>query len=75
MGVGEPFGLPCIGADESITLARYVNIAPVRALLATLAVAVGLSIGYVAGIAIIDAFKWLMHVGTVLGANPFGCSL
>ena len=75
MDVGEPVGVPCIVADESIQLARYVNITPVRALLTTLAVAVGLSIGYVAGIAIIDAFELLMHVGTVLGANPFGWSL
>ena len=73
--VVEPVGLPCSGADESIHLSRYVNITPVRALLATLAVAVGLTIGYFAGIAIIDAFEWLMHVGTVLGANPFGWSL
>ena len=43
--------------------------------MAILAAAVGLSIGYLAGIAIIDAFEWLMHVGTVLGANPFGWSL
>ena len=72
MDVGRPVGVHGSGADESIPLARYVNITPVRALLATLAVAVGLSIGYVAGIAIIDAFEWLMHVGTVLGANTFG---
>lgn len=75
ISVGEPVCLPCIGADESITLARYVNITPVRALLATLAVAVGLTIGYFAGIAIIDAFELLMHIGTVLGANQFGWSL
>lgn len=30
---------------------------------------------YHVGIAIIDGFEWLMHVGTVLGANPFGWSL
>ena len=75
MDVGRPVGVPGSGADESIPLARYVNITPVRALLATLAVAVGLSIGYVTGIAIIDAFECFMHVGTVLGANPFGWSL
>ena len=75
MDVGEPIGMPGIGADEYIPLARYVHITPVRALLATLAVAVGMTIGYVAGIAIIDAFEWLMHVGTVLGANHFGWSL
>lgn len=75
IGVVEPVGVPGIVADESITLARYVHIKPVRALLATLAVAVGMTIGYFAGIAIIDAFEWLMHVGTVLGANPFGWSL
>ena len=73
--VGEPVGVPCIVADESIPLARYVHITPSRALLATLAVAVVLTIGYLAGIAIIDAFELLMHVGTVLGANPFGWSL
>ena len=73
--VGEPVGVPVSIADESIPLARYVHITPVRALLATLAVAVGMSIGYFAGIAIIDAFEWLMHVGTVFGANPFGWSL
>ena len=75
MDVGEPVGVPGSGADESIPLARHANITPVRALLATLAVAVGMSIGYFAGIAIIDAFEWLMHVGTVLGANLFGWSL
>lgn len=75
MDVGEPVGVTGSVADESITLARYVNITPVRALLATLAVAVGMSIGYFAGIAIIDAFEWLMYVGTVLGANQFGWSL
>ena len=75
MDVGEPVGVPGSPADESITFARYVNITPVRALLATLAVAVVLSIGYFAGIAIVDALEWLMHVGTVLGANPFGWSL
>ena len=30
---------------------------------------------YHVGIAIIDAFEWFMHVGTVLGANPFGWTL
>ena len=30
---------------------------------------------YHAGIALIDGFEWLMHVGTVLGANPFGWTL
>ena len=75
MDVGEPVGVPGSVADESIPLARYVHITPVRALFATLAVAVGLSIWYFAGIAIIDAFEWLMHVGTVLGANPFGWSI
>ena len=75
MDVGRPVGVPGSPADESITLARYVNITPVRALLATLAVAVGLSIGYVTGIAIVDALEWLMNVGTALGANPFGWSL
>ena len=73
--VGEPVGVPGSGADESIPLARYAHITPARAVLAILAAAVGLSIGYLAGIAIIDAFEWLMHVGTVLGANPFGWSL
>ena len=75
MDVGEPVGVPGSGADEFIPLARYVHITPVLALLATLAVSVGMTIGYFAGIAIIDAFEWLMHVGTVLGANPFGWSL
>lgn len=75
MDVGEPVGMPGSGADESISLARYAHITPARAVLAILAAAVGLSIGYLAGIAIIDAFEWLMHVGTVLGANPFGWSL
>ena len=75
MDVGRPVGAPGSQAAESVPLARYVHITPVRALLATLAVAVGLSIWYVAGIAIIDAFEWLMHVGTVLGANPFWWSI
>lgn len=30
---------------------------------------------YHVGIAAIDTFEWLMRVGTVLGANPFGWSL
>ena len=34
-----------------------------------------LAAAYHAGIALIDGFEWLMHVGTVLGANPFGWSL
>lgn len=75
IGIGEPVGVTGSVADVSIPLARYVHITPVRALLATLAVSVGLTIGYFAGIAIIDAFEWLMHVGIVLGANPFGWSL
>lgn len=75
IGIGEHVGVTGSVADESITLARYVHITPVMALLATLTVAVGMTIGYFAGIAIIDAFEWLMHVGTVLGANPFGWSL
>ena len=75
MDVGRPVGVPGSGADESIQLARHVHITPVRALLATLAVSVGLTIGYFSGVAIIDAFEWLMHVGTVLGANQFGWSL
>ena len=73
--VGEPIGMPGSGADDSIPLARYVHITPALSVFAILAVSVGLTIWYFAGIAIIDAFEWLMHVGTILGANPFGWSL
>ena len=75
MDVGEPVGAPGSATDKSNQPSRYVHITPARALLATLAAAAGLCIGYFAGIAIIDAFERLLYLGTVLGANPFGWSL
>lgn len=62
----------CDRADETVLLRNWVKSNP---LAAACAIAGGLFTAYHAGIAIVDAFEWLMHVGTVLGANPFGWSL
>ena len=59
----------CAGAFPA-SLMLFGALAGAAALLMLSLVAV-----YRAGIALIDGFEWLMHVGTVLGANPFGWTL
>ena len=69
--VGERDG----GADESEPFAWHLDSNPAVAILAIPAAAASLVAAYHVGIAIVDAFEWLMHIGVVLGANPFGWSL
>lgn len=65
----------CSGADESVLDRNRRNHTALTLALAIPASVFGLVLAYHFGIAIIDGFEWLLHIGVVLGANPFGWSL
>ena len=62
----------CSRAGKAVLARNWAKSNPLEA---ACAIAGGLFIAYHAGILAIDAFEWLLRLGVIIGANPFGWSL